>query len=58
MPGSSAASRSSAYSRVTYWESTSTPTSGQVRLMCRAARSPSSVWVGGIRTSTTASRGR
>src|SRR5699024_10600495 len=51
-------SRSLAYSRATCWESISTPTSGCSCLMRRAASSPSLLCVGGMRTSTMASRGR
>src|SRR5271169_1006529 len=40
-----------------YWENISTPVSGKAFRMASAARSPSSVWVGGIRMSTTATSG-
>ena len=41
-----------------YWEKTSTPTPGWSRRIDWAARSPSSVWVGGMRTSMMATSGR
>ena len=47
-----------AYRSSTHWDSTSTPTSGHWSRTTRAARSPSSVKVGGIRTSTTTASGR
>src|SRR5580692_7159980 len=40
-----------------YWENISTPVPGKAFRMASAARSPSSVWVGGIRMSTTATSG-
>ena len=40
-----------------YWENTSTPVAGWSRRSSMAARSPSSVNVGGIRTSTMAASG-
>jgi hypothetical protein len=41
-----------------YWENTSTPVPGKSRRSFSAARSPSSLCVGGIRMSTTATSGR
>ena len=41
-----------------YWEKTSTPTSGWSWRIDWAARRPSSVWVGGMRTSMMATSGR
>jgi hypothetical protein len=41
-----------------YWENTSTPVPGKSRRSVSAARSPSSLCVGGIRMSTTATSGR
>src|SRR5699024_3720920 len=57
-PTDSVPNSSVAYSRSTYWLSTSTPVSGNRRLIDRAASRPSVVWVGGIRTSTIARFGR
>src|ERR1700733_4775 len=47
-----------AYRSSTYWDSTTTATSGHRARRVSAARSPSSEKPGGIRTSTTASSGR
>ena len=55
--GASRPSSSSARPTSTYWESTSTPTSGCAARISSAARRPSSVWVGGIRMSTIATSG-
>ncbi len=56
-PSERAASSLPAYRVSTYWENTSTPTFGCAARTSMAARSPSSVSVGGIRTSTTATSG-
>ena len=40
-----------------YWENTRTPVAGCSARSCSAARSPSSVWVGGILMSTTTTSG-
>src|ERR1700733_6834914 len=50
-------SRSAAYLVSTYWENTRMPTPGCARRIAIAARSPSSVWSGGILTSTIAASG-
>src|SRR5689334_11616602 len=50
-------SRSAAYRVSTYWENTRMPTAGWLRRIAIAARRPSSVWSGGIRTSTIATSG-
>src|ERR1700733_11152493 len=50
-------SRSAAYLVSTYWENTRMPTPGWARRIAIAARRPSSVWSGGILTSTIAASG-
>src|SRR5580693_1127325 len=50
-------SRSAAYLVSTYCEKTRMPTRGWARRITIAARRPSSVWLGGIRTSTIATSG-
>src|ERR1700743_3586788 len=50
-------SRSAAYLVSTYWENTRMPTPGWARRIAIAARRPSSVWSGGILTSTLAAAG-
>jgi hypothetical protein len=57
-PAALASSSRDAYRVSMYCENTSTPVSGYCDRIVSAARSPSSVCVGGIRTSVTATSGR
>src|SRR4029453_14288902 len=56
-PPAESPTRSSAYPSSTYWDSTSTDVSGWLERISSAARRPSSVLVGGMRMSTTATSG-
>lgn len=58
MPEASSASSSSTYPATTYWLRTSTRAEWSARRTASVARNPSSVWVGGMRTSTMPRSGR